>query len=264
MKRRLLAVLLALVLAIVGTTSVLAYVNRADARALSGQQAMTAYVAAKDVPAGTTLGDALDEKLIVSEQLPKKTVPSDALTTVSADLKTEVARSEIAAGELVMVSRFGKELADTGGLPIPNGKMAVSVALEDPQRVGGYVQPGSEIAIFDTYNTLLFNNPNVPAGDGLQDGHGYNRATQLLLPRVSVLAVGQQVAKPQNIHRTQDGDNGQGTTQSTVVIVTVAVTQQEAEKLVQGIQTGHLYLGLLNSSSNVKPGNGVDNTNLFH
>jgi len=242
---------------------VLAYVNKADARAIEGQQATTAYVATKDVPAGTTLHDAIARKLIVKEQLPRKTVPSGALVDVTPALDRQVARTDINAGELVMASRIGTEVADTGGLDIPAGKMAVSVALEDPQRVGGFVHPGSQIAVFDTYNTLNFADPTTPTGDGLADARANNRATQLLLPRLTVVAVGSDITPPENLHKVQQGDNGQGTTQSTVVVVTVAVTQKEAEKLVQGVQTGHLYLGLLTAKSKVTPGDPVDNSSLF-
>ena len=38
----------------------------------------------------------------------------------------------------------------SGALPIPSGKVAMSVQLGDPQRVAGFVKPGSEIAVFVT------------------------------------------------------------------------------------------------------------------
>jgi pilus assembly protein CpaB len=54
MSRRILAVVGALLLALVGTGAVFAYVNRADARAVEGQKAVTVLMAAKEIPAGTT------------------------------------------------------------------------------------------------------------------------------------------------------------------------------------------------------------------
>jgi pilus assembly protein CpaB len=272
MKTRLMLMLVALLLAIVGTSAVYAYVNRADARAVSGVQTATAYVAAHTVSAGTSLHDALSGHLVVRETLPRKTVPVDAVKDVSAHSAALVATSDIPAGTLLLTAAFGKQAVVTGGLPIPHGKMAVSVALEDPQRVGGFVKPGSDIAVFDTYNTVVgFNaqgdlqsgNRTSVAGDGLADSHLNNRATKLLLPRARVLGVGASVATPQTLHQSGQADTGQKAASDQVVIVTLAVTQIDAQKLIEAIQTGHLYLALLTQDSQVAPGDAVDSTTLF-
>jgi len=272
MKRRLSLVALALVLAVVGTSAVFAYVNHADARAVSGLDAVKAYVAQKTINGGTSLKDAVDQGLAKLETLPRKTVPTAAITEVTPQLEGQVAIGDIPAGTLLQAPSFGTEQVQSSGLPIPSGKLAVSVALEDPQRVGGFVKPGSQIVVFDTFNTVVGltaqgnlgpGNPDSVAGDGLTDGHETNRATRVLLPHVSVLAVGNAIATPQNVHRASDADNGQKTAQNQVVVVTVAVTQHEAEQLIQAIQTGHVYLGLLAAGSQVSPGPGVDNSTLF-
>ena len=44
------------------------------------------------------------------------------------------------------------------------------------------------------------------------------------------------------------------------LLLTLAVDQKEAERLVLGLNTGSLYLGLLTDSVDVKPGTGVENT----
>jgi pilus assembly protein CpaB len=46
-------------------------------------------------------------------------------------------------------------------------------------------------------------------------------------------------------------------------VVTVAVTQNDAEKLIHGAQTGILYFALLTDSSDVKPGAGINGNTLF-
>jgi hypothetical protein len=43
-------------------------------------------------------------------------------------------------------------------------------------------------------------------------------------------------------------------------MLTVAVSQAEAERLIEGLSHGTLYLGLLTDSVQVAPGGGVDNT----
>jgi pilus assembly protein CpaB len=259
MNRRVLAVVVAVVLAFVGTAAVAAYVRGADRRAVEGQETVDVFVTAKDLPAGTTAQRAVDDGLMVQETIAKKGVPDDALTEVGPDNAELVATSDITAGEIVLASKFSTEAATPGVVALPAGQMAVSVELSDPARVGTFLQVGSDIAIFDTFNVLeTYTADRIPAGDHLQDRHEYTRATRLLLPRVKVLGIGAT---------TTTSSNGQDTTKSneqvSTALVTLAVTQAQAEKLIHGIQTGTLYFALLNSQSDVKPGKGVDDRQLF-
>jgi hypothetical protein len=73
---------------------------------------------------------------------------------------------------------------------------------------------------------------------------------------VQVLAVSQ--AAPSGTHAGL-GDGSSGGSQSTTLLVTVAVPQTDAERLIQVSQTGNLYLALLTSHSASTPAPGVDN-----
>ena len=254
MSRRLAAILVALVMALVGTTAVFTYVSSAEERAVEGQQAVEVLVAAKSIPVGTKAQQALDDELVRTEVLPRKAVPAGALSEIPAAMRSFVATSAIGPGEVVLASRFGKTSVATGGLDIPKGKLAVAVELADPARVGGYVTVGSQVAIFDTFNVLK---GGVPTGDRLAEGRDNNRVTRVLLPRVPVLAVGPAKAGDDEESSDTAGQNAATT------VLTVAVTQQEAEKLVHAIQTGTLYLGLLTADSTVTRTPGVDNPSLF-
>ena len=79
MKRRVLTVTLALLLAVFGTVGVLAYVHGANARAVAGVKAVPALVAQQPIPAGTSASTALHEGLLASQQLPASSVPSNAV-----------------------------------------------------------------------------------------------------------------------------------------------------------------------------------------
>ena len=66
-------------------------------------------------------------------------------------LKGTVALQNLFAGEQVVADKFGTNAAEAASpLGIPEGKMAISVNLTDPDRVAGFVNPGSEVAIFVT------------------------------------------------------------------------------------------------------------------
>ena len=265
MNRRVTAVILAVLLALVGTAAVTAYVRHADQRALAGQQAERVYVAQKLVPAGTTFQAAVDQGLITEEQVAAKAVPSNPLATVSPSTAGDVAVSDIQPGELVLAPRFGTQSSAPSVLPIPAGDIAISVLLQDPARVGSFVVAGSDIAIFDTFNVRsTVKGAAVPSGDHLTDSFLVLRATRLLLPRVRVLAVGATTTSgTQSPQTTGETGGNQTPNPQTGQLVTVAVTQAQAEALVQGIQTGTLYLGLLTDSSQTAVGTGVTDLTLF-
>lgn len=266
MSRRILLIASTLLLAVVGAGAVLLYVGHADARAVAGKQAVTVLVAAKKVAAGTSAGDADRNGLLRSEVMPAETVPSDAVTDVGGDLAGLVASGDIQPGQLLLRPMFVAEQARAGGLALPDGTIAVSVAVTGAQRVAGYVRPGSKVAVFDTFNVLEGSAGHTPAGDGLQKQHQFDQATRLLLASVEVVAIGQQTAATGDGSAKSSGalaaDNATGVTGDTV-LVTVAVDQGQAEKLIHAAQTGAIYLALVTDSSKTAPGAGVDNRTVF-
>lgn len=240
MTRRLLAIALAIVLAAFGTAGVLWYAFSADSRAQDRiSNPVTVAVAAQSIPAGTTGAAIKTRKLVRYEKMPKDAVPSDAIGQIDADQEDKVLTSNVAAGQVLMAANFGDQAAIASGLPLPKGSLAVTVQTSAPEQVAGYVQRGSLVSIFLTYKVI--------------DSHGEETKitrTRVLLPQVEVLAVGGKVPN-------QDAQSAGGGDAS--LLVTVAVTQADAERLIQGLNSGSLYLGLLGDSTAVKPGPGVDN-----
>jgi len=246
MKRSVLVLGLALLLALVGTTSVFWYVRGADARAMAGKRAVTVLIADQSVPAGTAAGKAVDTGLLRTEQMPADTVPMGVLSEIPADLAQLVAVADIAPGQLVLRSMFDKNRANPSGLAIPDGKIAVTVPLGVPQEVAGYVKAGSDVAVFDTYTER--DGQGRPTGDGLPKKRDDFQITRVLLPKVEVLAIGGAPAK----------DADAGSSQQAGVLVTVAVDQHDAGRLILRSETGSLHLALLSDTSEVKPGRGAD------
>lgn len=269
MTRRLLAVVAALLVALAGAAAVVAYARTADRRALAGQQAVRAYVAAELVPPGTTAGKAASEGLIVPKLIARAAVPDDVLTSLDGGYDQLVATSAIQPGELVLRGRFAARGTTQGTLLVPEGLLALSVALDDPSHVGTFVTVGTKVAVFDTFN-LRETDPKgrTPAGDHLADRHEYVRATRLLVPSVEVLAVGatttsapaQEAADPAKATASAGTSAGAA---NAVALLTLAVTQRQAELLVHGARTGTLTLALLGPNADATPGPGVDDLSIF-
>jgi pilus assembly protein CpaB len=262
MNRRILAIGLAVVLAVIGTIGVLIYVNGADDRALAGQQAVTVLVADKRITAGTSALDAQNQSLLRPQRLPAANVPADALSSIGPDIEALTASADVQPGQLLLRSMLRENNAPaTGGLSIRPGEIAVTVALCASESVGGYVKPGSHVAVFDTASTA-----DAKAQAGCEAKHEQQgiAVTKLLLADVQVLAIGPAPAGSANGTETTNA-TGSAATGSTddKVLVTVTVSQADAERLILATQTGLPYLALRAEDSKVAPSNGFNTGLIF-
>jgi pilus assembly protein CpaB len=257
MKRSVIAVAVAAVLAMLGTLAVLVYVRSADSRALAGKRAVNVLVATKRIPAGTTGARIRSGGYVEVVSMPQSSVPVDAMSAVDTSLEKLAVNADVQSRQLLLRGSFGAPTATTGGLALPEGKIAVSISAAGT--VGGFVRAGAEVAIFDSFATDQ--NSNIPDGERLSSGKNIHQVTRVLLPRVEVIAVGDKTASASTTSTTStDGSTPNPETGATI---TVAVNQEEAERLIHALQTGTLYFALLDESSDIKSGAGVNNSNLF-
>jgi pilus assembly protein CpaB len=144
-------------------------------------------------------------------------------------------------------------------LQIPDSNMAISVNLTDPARVAGFVNPGSQVAIFVSGNAVVVD-PAAEAGGA--DGAAAPELpfTRLLLERVTVLGVGSTTP----VSTTTTDETGASTTEQLPrTLLTLSVDQKQAEKLLYAQGNGELAFGLLTDESVVAPGPPMTLQNLF-
>jgi pilus assembly protein CpaB len=156
-------------------------------------------------------------------------------------LKGTVALQNLFVGEQVVADKFGNNVAEAiSPLGIPEGKMAISVNLTDPDRVAGFVNPGSEVAIFVT---------TTEGGDAAAGGAA-GPATNVLLDRVTVLGVGSTT--PVTTTTTAE-DGTQQTEQLPRTLLTLALSQDQAQKVILASKTLDVTFALLTKESDVSP-----------
>jgi pilus assembly protein CpaB len=242
MNRRVLLVVLAVVLALTGTGVVYAYVKHADKRALADTRAAHILVVQTQIPAGTTWSDVVKGGYLKQESVPHTSAPSDALADTTANVgKNEVATAVIQPGQVLERPMFGQQpAAVTGVLAIPKGMVAISVTLSSNADVAGYVQPQSQVAIFTTFKLS-----DAAAKKLTNDSVGGTDlyTTKLLLTDVKVIAT--SAAAPTDSVPQKGSSSSNGT-----VLLTLAVSQQDAQRVILAQQVGQLYLGLLSGTSN--------------
>jgi pilus assembly protein CpaB len=189
-----------------------------------------------------------------------KGLPLGALTAVTDDNSRLVAVSDIPPGEYVQESRFGTTPVGRKAIEVPGGMVAVSVQLSDPARVGTFVTPGTHVAIFDSYKIKALGDSEKAKALNSADVKG----TSVLLDDVLVIAMGQSALNPGAPTPTASNGSNQNAQQGAAsFLVTVAVSPQDAARLVHGINTGTLYAGLRGSDVKMGDVKGVDDLNLF-
>ena len=96
MSRRVIGLVIAVILALVGTVALVAFVAGAEERALEGEELVEVYVVTELIGAGTE-GEELEE-LVVVEEVPTKVRPDNAVDNLAA-LRGRVAAVDLQPGE---------------------------------------------------------------------------------------------------------------------------------------------------------------------
>ena len=260
MDRRRLLLILAVLVAVIGTALVFVYVRGADNRAQDKFTNVEALQATQDVAAGETYDAALAAGKISLQPIPKNILDANTgFETTVTGLKGKIVAVPIFAGQVVVANQFGDTVqATSSSLAIPKGMIAISVNLTDPDRVAGNIQNGQNVAIFVTGTLQKSANPTGPTTNvAIQ-------ATRLLLPNVTVLNVGSP--QPPTTTTSTDSNGTQTTEQLPRTLLTIAVTQKEAQKVIVASKALDLTFGLLTPNSKVKlgPATSILIKSLFH
>ncbi len=234
--------IVAALIAALGTGMVFLYVRGADNRAEAGQAPVQVLKAVAQIEPGETMAAAQAAGKIQLGKVPRAQVLVGAVNSVTG-LENSVALSTIYPNEQIVTAKFGAP-GDQDALNIPDGNIAISVNLSDTGRVAGFVNPGASVAIFT----------NTTPEDGGE------AATRLLLPKVQVIAVGATTVVNTT---TTDPAGAQTTEQLPKTLFTLSVPQGDAERIMYAVGHGDLTFGLLNDKSKVKSGPGVTAKNLF-
>jgi pilus assembly protein CpaB len=250
MARRPVLLIVAVLIALVGTSLIVLYVQGIDSRATAGQELVEVLTATDTIDPGEEVSVAQEAGKFEKTEVRREDLVEGALTSTSsiADL---VAINTIYPGEQVLAKKFGN-LGAAENLIIPDDKMAVSVELTDFERVAGFVNPGAEVAVFATALSPV---RLTPDGKEIKLGS----VTRIVLPRSPVIGVGTTSVTS----RTTKTEEGEETAQVAQTILTLAVTQEEAEKLIQADRGADLTFALLTADTKTEDGPGATPGDVF-
>jgi len=211
--------LLAIGMALVTSVILYLYISRLDT-GVSDIEYVEVYAARMEIPART---------VIKEEMLAKVKLPKDSEITMGVSDKGKVVgkltKERIIKGELILADRIASdEKADMSFL-VPKGKRALTIGVNEIVEVGNFIVPGDHVDILATFD------------EAQVDINGksifYPKYTKTILQNIQVLGVGQSMqATPAEEKKDLP------------VSVTLAVTLEEAEKLVLADESGVLRLAL--------------------
>jgi pilus assembly protein CpaB len=239
MNRRRILLVAAAVVAALGATLVFLYVRGAETRAEEKFETVDVLVATQRIEAGEATTASYQSGKIALKPIPRDQVLAGA--TSDGQVFTDLtALSTIYPGEQLIPEKFGgaSEVEAETSLPIPKGNLAISVNLTDTARVAGFVNPGSEVAIFLSDEAL----------------------TRLLLDRVTVIGVG---STTQVTTTTTDPEGAQTVEQLPRTLLTLSLDQEQVEKVLFAQTHGELAFGLLTGESKIQPGPGTTSQDLL-
>lgn len=234
MKSRLLAGVVAVLLAIVGAVIVVTYAQGADQRAVRDLNPVGVLVVTKAVPAGSS-AETL-KAAVALQQLPGTAVAKTALNTLDGSAG-KVTSADLVPGEQLVAERLvsPEELKSSGSVPVPAGLQEISFQLEPQRVVGGRLAPGDHVGIFIS----------MPTG-GIE-AKSDKETVQLSIHKALVTAVQRApegaAAKPKPTASAAPAPDPRDVNLPTgLLMVTVAVNDINADKIVFAAEYASLWL----------------------
>ncbi len=246
MKRPIVGIVIAVVLAVAGTLALVAYVRSAKDDAVAGEEPVKVYVVEDAVAEGTAASDL--GTLVELTDVPARLVAADAVVDLGALEPTFVAATDLQPGEQLLSSRF-VDPRTLVRVPAPEGLQEITVALTPERAVGGVLAPGDTVGVLFSFEP--FQTSVDPATSTTLGASSTPNMTHFTLHKVLVTAIQfSEQDTTRAAEREGQGDEATATSldptvaeaPSQQVLITLAVSASEAEQLVFAAEFGFVWL----------------------
>jgi pilus assembly protein CpaB len=238
--RKILGLVGALLLAALGTVMIVAYVNKADERALEGQQTVDVLVVNKVVPPGTPAEQLSD--YVGTQAMVKQAVIESAVTDLDS-LEGRVSAQTLLPGEQLAPSKFvdaSAFRAGGAGVRIPKGLLQTTIRLDAERAVGGTLTPGAKVAVTASFEDKA----NWPPA-----------SSHMMLDNVLVTNVQFNQSTDSQAFQTKsepsdDSEVTPGNAPTGQLLVTLALDAASTERVVFAAERGSLWLSIQPEGAN--------------
>jgi len=253
--RRIIGIVASVALLVAGTLLLVGYVRGAEDRALAGEELVGVLVVDQAIEAGVSVGEIADSLRL--EQIPAKVRVEGAVADLT-DVVGLVAAVDLLPGEQLTAARFADPISLLVHEPIeqPPGTVRVTISLSPERAVGGQLIPGDTVGViasFDPFDITSAEPGEVIDGEGgtgvpvyvgsTAEGEPAGlktpNSTHLILLGVLVtnVQVEQRPVAPEDATADMPDLAPTGN-----LLITLAVTPLDAEKIVFTAEHGFLWL----------------------
>lgn len=183
------------------------------------------YAAKFEIPARTEVTD----EMLVMVQFPKNVQVAMGVTDKS-QIVGKLTKERIIRGEPILQDRLYTGEKTNMAFVIPKGKRAVTIGVNEVTEVGDFIIPGDYVDVIATFEETTLE----IGGNKIY----YPKFTKVILQNVQVLGIGQRMQVKKEEEKELPAS------------VTLAVTLDEAERLILADESGVLRLALKPAADN--------------
>lgn len=275
MRRRTIAIIVAVVLALAAAGIVVWYVSGLREETEAVEQTQTVLVAVEDIPELTTGEAMIENRLVERRQVVVDAVVPGALTSEVA-LQGKVLTTRAAKGQQILQSQLGMPEEQSLSFRIKQGMRAMTLPVDRHVAVGGAIREGDRVDVIATFDGEDVQEAQLPLGKILTpaEAAGIAAATgldleqimspisRLIVQQVEVLAM--DLLLPE-LEGSGGGVLGAGGARREVPdspVITLMVTPEDAEKLVFAQEFGSVWFTLVPAEDTTEvttPGHALPN-----
>lgn len=262
-KRRILGIVAAVLLALVGTVSLVAYVNSAKDDAVADEALVDVYVVDEFIPKGAA-SDIIAASVSI-EQVPTRLKQTGAITDL-ASLGDNVAATDLQPGDQLLSARLaGKEAV----IEEVSDKVQVATLLEAQRAVGGAIKKGDLVGVYVSFDpfdvdvagpqeSVEADNAALAAAAGQVEASGDSvpadpepagptktpNVTKLEFQQVLVTNVQTISAPVTNVVADDEEATDVEQVTDTQYVVTLALSPEQSERFVFATEFGKVWLSI--------------------
>lgn len=152
MKKQLIAVGVAALLAVLGVVVLVKYASDADDRAFEGTELVTVVRATADVAAGTQVADLSGS--VETAEVPRAAVVPGALSSLD-EVQGKLTSVALVPGDQLSTAKFTDVVS--GEIVVPKGMQELTIPVSGARLIGGAVEPGDTVGVFSSYDGVTAN-----------------------------------------------------------------------------------------------------------
>lgn len=239
MRSRILIIIVAVILG--GLAAVLAanYLRSARTEIAAKDEPVEVLVAQEDLPRGLSAEELIERGLVAKQEIPQRFVSADAVSSERM-IENQVLAVPVSAGEQLTRTRFQYPAQAGLSYSVPDDYVAVSISVDEVTGVSGLLKPSDNVVVYSTFN---------PEDQELPD------FTMTTIAKARVLAVGAETSAESNTSNAQAEEDNAGVLAAGrsenarggtgYQTVTLALSVEDAQRVVYAAELGHIYLALL-------------------